>query len=65
MTPAPDSVRYPVGPFKFSDAFDSNDRLLWLAQLAEAPAKLRAAVAGLRDAQLDTPYREGGWTRRR
>ncbi len=64
MTPAPDSVRYPVGPFKFSDAFDSNDRLLWLAQLAEAPAKLRAAVAGLRDAQLDTPYREGGWTLR-
>ena len=26
------------------------------------PERLRAAVAGLNDAQLDTPYREGGWT---
>ncbi len=62
MTPARDSVRYPVGPFKFSDPFTSEDRPIWLAQLAEAPATLRAAVAGLNDAQLDTPYREGGWT---
>lgn len=63
MTPAPD-VRYPVGPFKFSDPFRSEDRPLFLSQLAEAPAKLRAAVAGLSDAQLDTPYRAGGWTLR-
>ncbi len=28
------------------------------------PERLRAAVAGLDDAQLDTPYREGGWTLR-
>ncbi len=27
-----------------------------------APAALRAAVAGLADAQLDTQYRVGGWT---
>ena len=33
-----------------------------MAQIAEAPAKLRAAIRGLSDAQLDTPYREGGWT---
>jgi hypothetical protein len=26
------------------------------------PERLRAAVAGLNDTQLDTPYREGGWT---
>ena len=26
------------------------------------PERLRAAVAGLNDAQLDTPYRDGGWT---
>ena len=62
MTPAPDDVRYPVGPFKFSDPFNSDDRPVWIAQLAEAPARLRAAVEGLNDTQLDTPYREGGWT---
>ena len=33
-----------------------------VARIAAAPARLRAAVAGLDDAQLDTPYRPGGWT---
>ena len=31
-------------------------------QIAETPARMRAAVARLNDAQLDTPYRPGGWT---
>lgn len=61
MVPSPD-IRYPVGRFSFSDPYRAEDRPLWLAQLAEAPSKLRAAVAGLSDLQLDTPYREGGWT---
>ena len=30
--------------------------------MADAPARLRAAVAGLSEPQLDTPYRPGGWT---
>ena len=59
-----EDIRYPVGRFDFGAPFDSADRPLWLARLAEAPAKLRAAVEGLSDAQLDTPYREGGWTLR-
>src|SRR5271169_6033311 len=61
MTPAPD-LRYPIGPFKFGLPASSEYRPLYLAQLAEAPAKLRAAVAGLSDSQLDTPYRPKGWT---
>jgi len=64
MTPSPDIIRYPVGPFKFSDPFRTEDRPLWIAQLTDAPPKLRAAVDGLNGAQLDTPYREGGWTLR-
>jgi uncharacterized damage-inducible protein DinB len=63
VTPSLD-VRYPVGRFDFKDPFRSEDRPLFFAQLAEAPAKLRAAVAGLSDSQLDTPYRPGGWTPR-
>ena len=63
MTPSPDiDVRYPVGPFDFKAPYNSADRPLWLSQLAEAPANLRAAVAGLSDSQLNTPYRLGGWT---
>ena len=61
MTPAID-VRYPIGSFNFRDPYNSADRPVWLPQLAEAPVKLRAAVDGLSDPQLDTPYREGGWT---
>jgi hypothetical protein len=33
-----------------------------IEQIAATPGKLRIAVAGLDRAQLDTPYREGGWT---
>ena len=33
-----------------------------ISEIERAPAALRAAVAGLSDAQLDTPYRDGGWT---
>ena len=55
MTPVSDEIRHPVGRFSFKDPFRPEDRSLFLAQLAEAPAKLRAAVAGLSDAQLDTP----------
>jgi hypothetical protein len=61
MTPATD-LRYPIGPYEFGHPVSSEDRPLYLAQLAEAPAKLRAAVTGLSDTQLDTPYRPEGWT---
>jgi hypothetical protein len=37
-------------------------RAACVARIAAAPAALRAAVAGLSDTQLDTPYRPGGWT---
>jgi uncharacterized damage-inducible protein DinB len=54
-----DELRYPVGHF---DAANAGSRAEQLATLRELPAKLRNAVAGLSDAQLDTPYRDGGWT---
>src|SRR5919199_4011486 len=57
--------RYPVGQFQMTgDKLSEDERAQSIAQLAELPARLRAAVAGLDDAQLDTPYREGGWTPR-
>lgn len=54
--------RYPIGPFRnpanpsFADIQKAIDRI------ANAPRGMRAAVAGLSDEQLDTPYRDGGWT---
>ena len=56
-------LRYPIGEFEFSDDSPAK-RGEWLADIETAPAKLRAAVSGLNDTQLNTPYREGGWTLR-
>src|SRR5579871_188597 len=57
-----EDLRYPVGKFHFPDSVTPEERSKFVEQIAEAPARLRAALAGLNDAQLDTPYRPGGWT---
>lgn len=55
-------LSYPIGPFVAPATFAAADRAAALTTLAELPARLRLACAGLTDAQLDTPYRPGGWT---
>ena len=55
-------LRYPVGDLKFDPHFDAAKRAAAIRHIAELPEKMSAAVAGLNDAQLDTPYREDGWT---
>ncbi|MGB2623200.1 MAG: bacillithiol transferase BstA [Candidatus Acidiferrum sp.] len=54
--------RYPVGKFAMPAQVTHEMRLQAMDEIASTPAKLRAAVRGLSDAQLDTPYRDGGWT---
>jgi hypothetical protein len=54
--------RYPIGPFKFDGHANPQLREQWIAEIATAPGALRAAVTGLSPTQLDTPYREQGWT---
>ncbi len=53
--------RYPVGPFDPTDATPVPELV---DRIAAFPTDLRRAVARLTKAQLDTPYREGGWTAR-
>ena len=55
-------VRYPVGKFQMEKPVTDALRQKWIAEIAEAPARLRAAVEGLSPQQLDTPYRDAGWT---
>ncbi len=61
MTDNMENLKYPIGKFKYelsdTEAL-SND----MKRIADLPSKVRKAVSGLTDAQLDTPYREGGWT---
>lgn len=57
-----DELRYPVGKFSPPPASTPAVRAAHIDTLRLLPQRLRAAVAGLSDKQLDTPYREGGWT---
>lgn len=55
-------LRYPIGQYERKSSLTSGERAEAISQISEAPKRLREAVAGLSDAQLDTPYRPGGWT---
>lgn len=55
-------LRYPIGTFKYERPLTAGERKRAIAAIEQTPAKLRAAVKGLTARQLDTPYREGGWT---
>jgi len=55
-------LRYPVGPFEFEGSLSSGQRETLIDQIAATPEKMRKAVAGLSDEQLNTPYRPEGWT---
>src|SRR5260370_35473595 len=54
--------RYPIGKFEMPAQVTPARRQQAIDEIAATPAKMRAAVKGLNDAHLDTPYREGGWT---
>lgn len=50
---------YPIGKF---DAANFASRAENMRTIAELPARLSDAAASLSEGQLDTPYRDGGWT---
>lgn len=55
-------LRYPIGEFKYEAPLTDTERQACLAIIEETPARMRAAVAGLNEEQLDTAYRPEGWT---
>jgi hypothetical protein len=56
--------RYPIGKVQLSGSLPPAARAAAIAQIAELPFRLHDAVRGLDQRQLDTPYRDGGWTLR-
>ncbi len=54
--------RYPIGKFEMPAQVTPAHRQQAIEEIAATPAKMRAAAKGLSDSQLDTPYRQGGWT---
>lgn len=55
-------LRYPIGKFSRPASNDAATRAAHIQTLRQLSTQVRAAVNGLSDAQLDTPYRDGGWT---
>jgi hypothetical protein len=63
MTGDMEDLRYPIGRFVLSpNPLTPDEREGLIERLARQPDRLRAAVAGLTDNQLDTAYRPGGWS---
>lgn len=57
-----DVQRFPIGEFDYEKPLTPQERAASIAAVRELPQEIRTAVHGLSDAQLNTPYREGGWT---
>jgi DinB superfamily len=57
-----EDLKYPIGQFKPDATLTDQKRIECVRLIDAVPAALRAAVKGLSQEQLDTPYRPGGWT---
>lgn len=57
-----EQLKYPIGHYQVPESVSQTQRKAWIEDIANLPKQIRAAVEGLTDAQLDMPYREGGWT---
>lgn len=55
-------VRYPIGQFSAPEYITEEIKKEWIEVLENFPSRLEKLVKSLSDVQLDTPYREGGWT---
>jgi hypothetical protein len=55
-------LSYPIGKCDYPQNVSRDARKQHVEEIAVAPARFREAVHGLNDAQLETPYRPGGWT---
>jgi hypothetical protein len=59
-----DDLRFPIGRFSPPAMSLAEVRAAHFQTLGMLPQRLRAAVSGLSDPQLDTPYRSEGWSLR-
>jgi hypothetical protein len=57
-----DKLRYPIGKFITPEVYTTDYLSERIQEIADFPALLKKEVSQLSDEQLDTPYRDGGWT---
>lgn len=54
-------LRYPIGKYE-PQPFSSAQKRLWLQDIQFLPGLIENAIENLDEPQLNTPYRDGGWT---
>lgn len=57
-----EDIRYPIGKFSAPENYTEEEIKNYIQRIESLPSKLETAIQNLNDQQLDTPYREGGWT---
>jgi hypothetical protein len=57
-----DILRYPIGKFLPKEEYTKNELEQFIGRIESLPSKLEREVGNLTSSQLDTPYRDGGWT---
>ena len=62
LTHSETDLRYPTGRFRKVASLTPEEREAAIESIAATPVRLRAALLGLTQEQLDTPYRPEGWT---
>ena len=61
---SPEQLKFPIGKFKKPEVITKSHIDKWTGDISKFPERLNKEVKLLSDAQLDTTYREGGWTLR-
>ena len=59
-----DALKYPIGRFSAHDSYSKEEVNALIHRIEEVPSKIEALYKTLSPTQLDTPYRDGGWTAR-
>src|SRR5688572_16717337 len=59
-----DLLRYPIGKFIARDSYSTEELQLCIERIENLPREIEKIINSMTIKQLDTPYREGGWTAR-
>ena len=61
-TISPATLSYPIGEFSFNQSAGEKEIKQWISEIEKFPSQIRVAVEELYEQQMNTPYRDGGWT---
>lgn len=59
-----EKLKFPIGKYQPPQTIDEAQISVWIEEVNAIPKMIRERCSHLNDKQLDTPYRDGGWTLR-